>query len=149
MMNNIQEILKLLPHRYPFLLVDRITEFEPNDYLVAVKNVTVNEPCFTGHFPEQPVLPGVLQLESMAQATALLAFKTLEATGRELKENGIFLFAGIDKARFKMPVMPGDQMLIHCKLLREKSGMWKAEAKITVDGKLACFAELLAAYRDV
>ena len=107
----IQEIMALLPHRYPFLLIDRVLDYTPGESLTALKNVTINEPIFTGHFPNMPIFPGVLILEAMAQATGILGFKTVT----ERSENELYLFAAIDEARFKKPVVPGDQMVIEVK----------------------------------
>jgi 3-hydroxyacyl-[acyl-carrier-protein] dehydratase len=141
---DIQEILKLLPHRYPMLLVDRVLDYKPGEYLHAIKNVTVNEPIFTGHFPNQPIFPGVLILEAMAQATGLLGFKTVE----NRSENELYLFAAIDEARFKHPVTPGDTMHIHVQFLKERRNMWKFAVEAKVDGKVVCTAELMCARRE-
>ena len=113
---DIQEILSLLPHRYPMLLVDRVLDYTPGESLHAIKNVTFNEPIFTGHFPNQPIFPGVLILEAMAQATGLLGFKTVE----NRSENELYLFAAVDNARFKQPVVPGDTMHLHVQFLKER-----------------------------
>lgn len=142
---NIQEILELMPHRYPFLLIDRVLEFESYQSLKALKNVTINEPYFVGHFPEQPVMPGVLQLEALAQTSAILAFKSLKQQG--LSAKGIFYFAGIDNARFKRIVIPGDQLLLEAEVIKQKKDIWKLAAKATVNGELACSADLLAAFK--
>ncbi|CCQ09627.1 (3R)-hydroxymyristoyl-[acyl carrier protein] dehydratase [Pseudoalteromonas luteoviolacea B = ATCC 29581] len=141
---DIQEILKLLPHRYPMLLVDRVLDYKPGEYLHAIKNVTANEPIFTGHFPEQPIFPGVLILEAMAQATGLLGFKTVE----NRSENELYLFAAVDEARFKQPVTPGDTMHIHVQFLKERRNMWKFAVEAKVDGKIVCTAELMCARRE-
>lgn len=141
---DVQEIMRLLPHRYPMLLVDRVVDFQPGDYLHAVKNVTVNEPIFTGHFPDQKIFPGVLILEAMAQATGLLGFKTVQNTG----DNELYLFAGIDNARFKQPVVPGDQMHIHVKFEKERRNIWRFSAEAKVDGKVVCTADLMCARRE-
>ena len=121
---DVQEIMRLLPHRYPMLLVDKVVDFEPGDYLHAVKNVTVNEPIFTGHFPDQKIFPGVLILEAMAQATGLLGFKTVQNTG----DNELYLFAGVDNARFKRVVEPGDQLELHVEVVKQRSLIWKFAA---------------------
>ncbi len=143
---DIHQIMKHLPHRYPFLMVDRVLDYQLGDYLKAVKNVTVNEPCFTGHFPHRPVMPGVLILEALAQATGILAFKTLD----ELPDEGsLYYFVGIDNARFKKPVEPGDQVILDVKLIRRKRSMWKFEATATVDGNIVCAAELMCSKQDV
>ena len=142
---NIYEILKLLPHRYPFLLIDRVVDFKENDYLHAYKNVSMNEPFFQGHFPEYPVMPGVLILEALAQATGILAFQSME---QKPGSDNLYLFVGIDKARFKKQVVPGDQLQMKVKLLKEKRGIWKFEAEAYVDDQLACSAVLMGAARD-
>ena len=136
------EIMKLLPHRYPFLLVDRVVDYQEGEWLKAIKNISVNEPCFTGHFPEQPILPGVLILEALAQAMGILAFKTLELSGNEL-----FYFAGIDEARFKRPVVPGDQMELYVEVIRERRGITAFTGVATVNGEVACEAKLMCARR--
>lgn len=136
------EIMKLLPHRYPFLLVDRVVDYEEGVWLKAIKNISVNEPCFTGHFPEQPILPGVLILEALAQSMGILAFKTLELSGNEL-----FYFAGIDEARFKRPVVPGDQMNLYVEVIRERRGITAFTGLATVNGEVACEAKLMCARR--
>ncbi len=136
------EIMKLLPHRYPFLLVDRVVDYQEGEWLKAIKNISVNEPCFTGHFPEQPILPGVLILEALAQSMGILAFKTLELSGNEL-----FYFAGIDEARFKRPVVPGDQMNLYVEVIRERRGITAFTGIATVNGEVACEAKLMCARR--
>ncbi len=141
----IQEIMALLPHRYPFLMIDRVLDFTPGESLTAIKNVTVNEPIFTGHFPGMPIFPGVLILEAMAQATGILGFKTVS----ERKENELYLFAGIDEARFKKPVVPGDQLILEVKFLKERRNMWKFYAEAKVDGQVVCSAELMCARREL
>lgn len=146
---NIIEILKLLPHRYPFVLVDRVLKVVPGESIQAIKNVTINEPFFMGHFPEFPVMPGVLILEAMAQVMGILAFKTREAQGMGKEDGKIFYFAGIDSARFKKPVTPGDQLLIEVKLIKIKNDVIKAEATVLVQGDLACSAELMGAYKGI
>ncbi|MFT6733611.1 MAG: 3-hydroxyacyl-[acyl-carrier-protein] dehydratase [Polaribacter sp.] len=143
---DIHEVMKHLPHRYPFLLVDRVTDYKVNDYLYALKNITYNEPCFTGHFPNRPVMPGVLILEALAQATGILAFKTLN----ELPDdNSLYYFVGIDKARFKKPVEPGDQVELKVKLLKRKRTMWKFNAEALVDGQVVCSAELMCSKQTI
>ncbi len=141
----IQEIMALLPHRYPFLMIDRVLDFTPGESLTAIKNVTVNEPIFTGHFPGMPIFPGVLILEAMAQATGILGFKTVS----ERKENELYLFAGIDEARFKKPVVPGDQLVLEVKFLKERRNMWKFYAEAKVEGQVVCSAELMCARREL
>ena len=138
---NINRILKLLPHRYPFLLVDRVLELDPRTRIKTLKNVSMNEPQFTGHFPDYPVMPGVLILEALAQSSALLAFS------EEKDEDSLYYFAGIDGARFKKPVVPGDQLILNALVERYKSGIWKFKAFATVNEEIVCEAELLCALR--
>ncbi|MFC4654868.1 MULTISPECIES: 3-hydroxyacyl-ACP dehydratase FabZ [Rheinheimera] len=141
----IQEIMALLPHRYPFLLIDRVLDYTPGESLTAVKNVTINEPIFTGHFPGMPIFPGVLILEALAQATGILGFKTVS----ERAENELYLFAAIDEARFKKPVTPGDQMILEVKFLKERRNLWKFYGEAKVDGQVVCTAELMCARREL
>ena len=141
---DIQQVMQYLPHRYPFLLIDRVLDWELDKHIVALKNVTMNEPFFQGHFPQHPVMPGVLILEAMAQAAAVLSFRS---SGAKPGEDGIVYFAGIDGARFKRPVMPGDQLIIRAELLRNMRGVWKYNARAEVGGELAAEAELMAALR--
>ncbi len=143
---NIHEILKKLPHRYPILLVDRVLELEKGVRIKALKNVTINEPFFEGHFPHRPVMPGVLMLEAMAQAAALLAFDTL---GVVPDDKTVYYFAGIDAARFKRPVEPGDQLIMDVSLERMKAGIFKFKGTARVDGNLACEAELMCTMRTI
>ena len=145
-MMDIQGILKQLPHRYPFLLVDRIQELERNTRIRAIKNVTFNEPFFTGHFPGRPVMPGVLILEALAQAAGLLAF---DAMGQVPDENNIYYFVGIDSARFKRPVVPGDQLVLEITIDRVRGGIWKFKGVASVDGEVAAEAELMCTMRHV
>lgn len=145
-MMDIHEILKKLPHRFPFLLVDRVLELEKGVRIKALKNVTINEPFFTGHFPHRPVMPGVLMLEAMAQVAALLAFDTL---GVVPDEKTVYYFAGIDAARFKRPVEPGDQLIMDVTLDRMKAGIFKFKGVARVDGNLACEAELMCTMRTI
>lgn len=142
----IHEVLRHLPHRYPFLLIDRVLDCQPGARLSAIKNVTFNEPFFQGHFPAYPVFPGVLILESMAQATGVLAFRTL---GSLPEDDTLYLFVGIDKARFKRQVEPGDRMDISVELQRASRGMWKFSAEARVDDEVACVADLMGAVREV
>lgn len=137
---DIYEILKRLPHRYPFLLVDRVVNLEKGVRIEALKNVTINEALFQGHFPHRPVMPGVLLLEALAQAAALLAFETFGETPDDTK---MYYFGGIDAARFKRPVEPGDQLMMDVRLLRRKAGVFKFKGSGFVDGQLAVEAELL------
>jgi 3-hydroxyacyl-[acyl-carrier-protein] dehydratase len=145
-MMDIHQILKQLPHRYPFLLVDRVLDIEKGVRIRALKNVTINEPFFTGHFPHRPVMPGVLMLEALAQAAALLAFDTL---GETPDDNTVYYFAGIDGARFKRPVEPGDQLTLEVELLRMKSGVFKFKAIAKVGEELAVEAELMCTMRKI
>ena len=144
---DIHEILKLLPHRYPFLLIDRVLELEPDKSIVALKNVTINEPFFPGHYPHHPVMPGVLMIEAMAQASALLSFKSM--SGGKADEKSVYYFAGIDGARFKRPIGPGDQMIIKSALIRSMRGLFKFGATIEVDGQLAAEAEVMCTIKSV
>ncbi len=137
--------MALLPHRYPFLLIDRVLDFTPGESLTAIKNVTINEPIFTGHFPGMPIFPGVLILEAMAQATGILGFKTVT----ERADNELYLFAAIDEARFKRPVVPGDTMVIEVKFLKERRNMWKFYCEAKVDDQIVCTAELMCARREL
>ncbi|GDX55920.1 3-hydroxyacyl-[acyl-carrier-protein] dehydratase FabZ [Comamonadaceae bacterium] len=145
-MMDIHKILKQLPHRYPFLLVDRVISIDKGRHIQALKNVTMNEPFFQGHFPHRPVMPGVLMLEALAQAAALLAFDALDTSPNE---NSVYYFAGIDGARFKRPVEPGDQLTLDVELLRMKAGIFKFKARALVGEELAVEAELTCAMRSV
>lgn len=145
-MMDIHEILKKLPHRFPFVLVDRVTKIEKGQSIQAIKNVTINEPFFPGHFPNRPVMPGVLMLEAMAQAAALLVFDNL---GASPSENQVYYFAGIDSARFKRPVEPGDQLVMDITLLRAKAAIYKFSGVTRVDGQVVCEAELMCTMRTV
>lgn len=145
-MMDIHEILKKLPHRYPILLVDRVLELNPGKRIKAIKNVTINEQFFLGHFPHRPVMPGVLMLEALAQAAALLSFQTL---GKTPDDKTVYYFAGIDGARFKRPVEPGDQLTLDVTLNRMKAGIFKFGAQAFVDGELAVEAELMCTMRTV
>lgn len=142
---DLNEIKTLIPHRYPMLLVDRVVDHQPGKWLHAIKNVTINEPVFTGHFPEFAIFPGVLILEALAQATGILGFKTVQ--DRDEKE--MYLFASIDKARFKKPVIPGDTMHLHVEFIKERRGMWKFYGEARVDGKVVCSADLMCARREL
>ena len=143
---DIQRILRKLPHRYPFLLVDRVLELEKNVRIKALKNVTMNEPFFPGHFPARPVMPGVLMLEALAQAAALLSFESLDT---DPGEDTVVYFAGIDGARFKRPVGPGDQLILEASIDRVKSGIYRYKTRATVDGLLACEAVLMCTMRKI
>ena len=143
---DIHQILKQLPHRYPILLVDRVLEMEKGVKIKAVKNVTINEPFFTGHFPHRPVMPGVLMLEALAQAAALLSFDALGATP---DDNTVYYFAGIDGARFKRPVEPGDQLILEVAIDRMKAGIFKFKARALVGEEVAVEAELMCTMRKI
>lgn len=143
---DIHEILNHLPHRYPFLLIDRVTECDPGKYLIGYKNVSYNEPYFTGHFPQRPVMPGVLILEALAQATGILAFRTV---GKIPDDNSLYYFVGIDNARFKQPVNPGDRLQLKVNYIKQKRGIWKFDGEASVDGNVVCNAELMCAEREV
>jgi 3-hydroxyacyl-[acyl-carrier-protein] dehydratase len=139
------QVMQYLPHRYPFLLIDRVIELELGKSITAIKNVTMNEPFFPGHFPGSPVMPGVLILEAMAQAAAILSFKTKDYKPEQI---GVVYFAGIDGARFKKPVTPGDQLVLKVEIVREMRGIWKYTGRAEVDGALVAEAELMATLRD-
>lgn len=143
---NINDILNHLPHRYPFLLIDRVIEFNKGESLRGIKNVTYNEPYFQGHFPQRPVMPGVMILEAMAQATGLLAFRTLENTA---DRDTLYFLVGMNKVRFKQLVEPGDQLVLTARLLRTKRGIWIFDCDATVDGKIAATAEIMCTERDI
>ena len=143
---DIHAILEHLPHRYPFLLVDRVISCEPGKSIHAYKNITINEHFFTGHFPHHPVMPGVLIMEALAQAAGILSFKTMDA---KPDDSSVFYFVGIDHARFKKPVTAGDQLHLHVELLRQMRGIWKYKAEARVDGEIVAEAELMCAKRDV
>lgn len=145
-MMDIHQILKQLPHRYPILLVDRVLEVEKGKRIKALKNVSINEPYFLGHFPHRPVMPGVLMLEALAQAAALLAF---DMQGITPDNKTVYYFAGIDGARFKRPVEPGDQLILEVELIRMKAGIFKFKALATVNGEIATEAELMCTMRTV
>ena len=143
---DINKILNLLPHRYPFILVDRVLDYKEFDYLVGIKNVTMNEPFFMGHFPGNPIMPGVLMLEALAQASAILS-----NLSREAKEGYEFLyfFAGIDNAKFKQIVIPGDQLRLEVKLIGQKRDFWRLHGEVFVGEKLACSADLMSAAKEI
>lgn len=138
---DVREVLAYLPHRYPFLLVDRVVECVPGSHVVALKNVTINEPFFPGHFPGNPVMPGVLIIEALAQATGILAYRTAQTMPGE----EVYYLTGIDKARFKRPVVPGDQLMLHGRLERQLRSVWKFSVHAEVDGNLVARAEVMAA----
>ena len=140
----IQKIMQYLPHRYPFLLIDRVEEVVPGEKVIALKNVTINEPFFQGHFPGVPVMPGVIILEAMGQAGGMLAYESLD----ERKESNLVFLTGIDKARFRKPVVPGDQLIFELKLLRKRAKLVRMAGVATVDGDRVAEAELMAAYGE-
>ncbi|MBW2604525.1 MAG: 3-hydroxyacyl-ACP dehydratase FabZ [Deltaproteobacteria bacterium] len=146
-MNNaldIQEIMKLLPHRYPFIMIDRILELTPGEKVVALKNVTINEPFFQGHFPENPIMPGVLIVEAMAQAGAVLAAKSLDTDFHD----SLVYFMGIDKVKFRKPVIPGDQLIFEMKFLKQRRKVFKMSGTAYVDEKIVAQAELMATFGE-
>lgn len=143
---DIHRIREILPHRYPFLLIDRVVEHTPGESLSALKNVTVNEPFFEGHFPYRPVFPGVLMLESIAQASAILVSLIIDA---KASQKNVYLFAGVDKARFKAPVEPGDQLLITVRLEAQRRALWRCAGQIEVDGKTVCASDVLFTHRPI
>ena len=143
---NIHEILKYLPHRYPFLMIDRVLACEPGKSIEALKNVTINEPFFMGHFPHHPVMPGVMIIEAMAQAAAILTFKT---AGAKSDEESVYYFVGIDGARFKKPVTAGDTLRLHVTLSRHVRGIWKFNAQARVDEALVAEADLMCTVRSL
>lgn len=145
-MMDVNEIRKYLPHRYPFLLIDRVVDLQLGESIVAYKNITINEGVFEGHFPNYPVFPGVMILETMAQACGVLGFKTMDKTP---DQGSIYLYAGIDNARFKRPVVPGDQLYIEARKLSEKRGIWKFECVAKVDGQVCSSATIMCADRNV
>ncbi len=141
----VEEIKELIPHRYPFLLVDRVLDYTPGKSIHAIKNVTVNEPQFTGHFPNYSIFPGVMILEALAQASGILGFKSVEN-----KQDGeMFLFASIDNAKFKRPVHPGDTLHLHIDFIKDRRGMWKFYGEAKVDGKVVCSADLMCARKGI
>ena len=143
---DIHEILKHLPHRYPFVLIDRITDLKLNEEITAIKNVTINEPFFPGHFPYHPVMPGVLIVEAMAQAAAVLSFKTMSVLP---SEDSVYYFAGIDNVRFKKPVSPGDQLILNVKIDRVLKGIWKYKGQAKVDGQIVAEAEMMCILKNI
>ncbi|MAS00026.1 MAG: 3-hydroxyacyl-[acyl-carrier-protein] dehydratase FabZ [Nitrosomonadales bacterium] len=143
---DIHEILEHLPHRYPFILVDKVISIELGKEITAIKNVTVNEPYFPGHFPYHPVMPGVLIIEALAQAAALLSFKTMDA---KPNEDSVYYFAGIDSARFKKPVNPGDQIILNVKIERILKGIWKYEGTASVDKEVVAEANMMCILKEI
>ena len=146
MVMDVKEIREYLPHRYPFLLVDRVTELNVGESITAIKNVSVNEPFFNGHFPDKPVMPGVLIVEAMAQAAGILGFKTQD---KKPSDGSIYLFVGVDNVRFKRQVVPGDQLEMKVQYVSDRRGIWKFECSSYVDGQLAASASILCADKKV
>jgi 3-hydroxyacyl-[acyl-carrier-protein] dehydratase len=145
---NVVDIQKILPHRYPFLLVDRITKLTPSEYVEGFKNVSISEPIFQGHFPDHPIYPGVMIIEGMAQAGGVLAFKSMDNATQEEIENKVVYFMSIDKAKFRSPVTPGDQLVYKINVIRNKGAVWQLDAKAYVDDKVVAQAELKAMIVD-
>ena len=141
---DISEIMQYIPHRYPFLLVDRVISIKPGKNIVAIKNVTINEPFFVGHFPNQPIMPGVMILEALAQTSAILSFKS---DNFKVNDNSVYYLVGIDNARFKKPVVVGDQLMLHATLMRHIKGFWKFTAQAKVGDDVVAEAELICAVR--
>lgn len=143
---DIHQILQHLPHRYPFLLVDRVLEIVKGEHITALKNVTINEPFFPGHYPHHPVMPGVLVIEALAQSAAILSFQSL---GDKPDSKSVYYFLGIDNARFKRPVVPGDQLILEVAITANRRGIWKFSGTAKVDGKIAAEAQLMCAERTI
>ena len=148
MLYDVVEIQKILPHRYPFLLVDRITELTPRESIVGYKNISISEPVFQGHFPDHPIYPGVMIIEGMAQAGGVLAFKSMDNATQEEIENKVVYFMSIDKAKFRTPVKPGDKLEYRLSVIKNKGAIWMLDAKAYVDDKLVAEAELKAMIVD-
>ncbi len=148
MLYNVIEIQKILPHRYPFLLVDRITDLKQGEYIEGFKNVSISEPVFQGHFPDHPIYPGVMIIEGMAQAGGVLAFKSMDDASQEEIENKVVYFMSIDKAKFRAPVTPGDQLIYKINVIKNKGAVWQLDAKAYVDDKVVAQAELKAMIVD-
>ena len=148
MLYNVVDIQKILPHRYPFLLVDRITALTPGEYVEGYKNVSIAEPIFQGHFPDHPIYPGVMIIEGMAQAGGVLAFKSMDNASQSEIESKVVYFMSIDKAKFRAPVTPGDQLIYKINVIRNKGAVWQLDAKAYVDDKVVAQAELKAMIVD-
>ncbi|GIU00168.1 3-hydroxyacyl-[acyl-carrier-protein] dehydratase FabZ [Sulfurovum sp. TSL6] len=148
MLYNVVDIQNILPHRYPFLLVDRITELTPGEYIEGLKNISISEPVFQGHFPGHPIYPGVMIIEGMAQAGGVLAFKSMDVASQEEIENKVVYFMSIDKAKFRAPVTPGDQLVYKIDVIKNKGAVWQLDAKAYVDDKIVAQAELKAMIVD-
>jgi 3-hydroxyacyl-[acyl-carrier-protein] dehydratase len=142
---DISEIQKIIPHRYPFLLIDKVVELKPNEKLVAIKNVSVNEPFFTGHFPETPIMPGVLIIEALAQTTGLLGFRTMS---EEPSDDLLYMLVGVDGIRFKRQVVPGDQLTLKAFVERRSKVIWRFSCEASVDGKIVTTADMLCAAKE-
>jgi len=148
MLYNVMDIQKILPHRYPFLLVDRITELEEGKSIIGYKNVSISEPVFQGHFPDHPIYPGVMIIEGMAQAGGVLAFKSASKEEQDAAQNKVVYFMSIDKAKFRVPVVPGDQLVYKLSVIKQRGAIWNLDAKAYVDEKLVAEAELKAMIVD-
>ncbi len=148
MLYNVVEIQKILPHRYPFLLVDRIDELTAGEYIEGYKNISISEPVFQGHFPDHPIYPGVMIIEGMAQAGGVLAFKSMDDASQEEVENKVVYFMSIDKAKFRAPVTPGDKLVYKINVIKNKGAVWQLDAKAYVDDKIVAQAELKAMIVD-
>ncbi|HFU77420.1 MAG TPA: 3-hydroxyacyl-ACP dehydratase FabZ [Epsilonproteobacteria bacterium] len=148
MLYNVVEIQKILPHRYPFLLVDRITELKQGEFIEGYKNISISEPVFQGHFPDHPIYPGVMIIEGMAQAGGVLAFKSMDNASQEEIENKVVYFMSIDKAKFRAPVTPGDQLIYKINVIKNKGTVWQLDATAYVDEKIVAQAELKAMIVD-
>ena len=148
MLYNVVDIQKILPHRYPFLLVDRISKLDAGTYIEGYKNVSISEPVFQGHFPDHPIYPGVMIIEGMAQAGGVLAFKSMDNASQEEIENKVVYFMSIDKAKFRAPVTPGDQLVYKINVIKNKGAVWQLDAKAYVDDKIVAQAELKAMIVD-
>lgn len=148
MLYNVVDIQNILPHRYPFLLVDRITELTPGEYIEGLKNISISEPVFQGHFPGHPIYPGVMIIEGMAQAGGVLAFKSMDNVSQEEIQNKVVYFMSIDKAKFRAPVTPGDQLVYKINVIKNKGAVWQLDAKAYVDDKVVAQAELKAMIVD-
>lgn len=148
MLYNVVDIQKILPHRFPFLLIDRITELTPGKYVEGYKNVSISEPVFQGHFPDHPIYPGVMIIEGMAQAGGVLAFKSMDNATQEEIQNKVVYFMSIDKAKFRAPVTPGDKLLYKIDVIKNKGAIWQLDAKAYVDDKIVAQAELKAMIVD-
>ena len=148
MLYNVVDIQNILPHRYPFLLVDRVTELTAGEYIEGFKNISISEPVFQGHFPDHPIYPGVMIIEGMAQVGGVLAFKSMDNASQEEIENKVVYFMSIDKAKFRAPVTPGDQLIYKISVIKNKGAVWQLDAKAYVDGKLVAQAELKAMIVD-